>query len=68
MSQLGCLSCGKTNYDEVREAIRQAAKAAAVESGEAKAVYKDGTEYAYISAAYAYANGYAVIEVVSAYR
>ena len=68
MSSLGCPDCSTSNYDEALEEIKQRAKKAAVDNGEAQAVYKDGAEYKYISAYYALNNGFAVITILSQYN
>jgi radical SAM superfamily enzyme len=62
MSALGCDSCSSSNYDEAFEEIKQRAKVAAVDNAEAQA---EGKEYKYISAYYAYNNGFNVITVLS---
>lgn len=65
MSSLGCFDCGKVNKDEALEEIKQRAKVAAIDNGEAQAVYKDGDEFKYISATYAFTHGYNIISILS---
>jgi len=65
---MSCFDCGKTNYDEALELIKQQAKRAAVEENEPKAIYKDGSEYKYISAYTAIHEGIPYVTIVSSVR
>lgn len=67
MSSLGCPDCSTLNVDEALEEIKQRARKAAIDNGEAQAVYKDGNEYKYISAYHAINNGFVVVTILSAY-
>lgn len=63
-----CFDCGKVNKDDALAKAKQAAKKTALTTNEPQAIYLDGADYKHISAFYAYANGIAVIEVLSAHR
>jgi hypothetical protein len=63
-----CPDCVKRNHDEDLENIKQQAKNHAVTTSEAQAIYKEGGEYKFISAIYAYQNSFNVLHVVSAYQ
>lgn len=63
-----CFDCAKTNKDESLRLITEEAKKVAIESGEPKAIYKDGSEYKYISAWAAARERIPIVSIVSSYH
>lgn len=65
---MGCKDCIKFSPNEALDDIKKEAKAKAIESGTAQAVYKDGNEYYYTDAGAAITNGFQIICFLSAYN